>query len=90
MASASSVSVLDLDEVCSQEVGPWPRIFLSLASKVVSSTPSLLKKRFFLKNYKSSLATERLVPYASGPDPPLPLAVGGSALKSVCDTFELH
>ena len=45
LALASTIPVLGLKRICPRKVGPWPRIFfesLNLASKVVSSTPSLL------------------------------------------------
>ena len=45
LALASSISVLGFERVCSRKScsWPWPRIFfVSLASRLVSSTPPLL------------------------------------------------
>ena len=44
LALASSISVLGLERVCPRKSCPcpWPRIFLFLASSLVSSTPPLV------------------------------------------------
>ena len=44
MALASSISVLGLERVCPQKVGPWPRIFLEA---LASTLPLLMTKRAF-------------------------------------------
>ena len=45
LALASSIPVLGLESVCPRKGWPWPRIFVSLASSLVSSTPPLINIR---------------------------------------------